>query len=101
MCVAGLTTGCVFREDTHCSEVYPQYLRLDELDTLPEESAAPMARGLGQSRLQEQAQAALVARAARLELVLDNPECFSTWDVRGARESLPAVRQQLADHTSS
>ena len=71
--VVGLTTGCAVREDTHCSDVYPEYLRLGELDSLHEESAAAEERGLGKSRLDEQQEAALVARAARLELVLDNP----------------------------
>lgn len=99
--VASLTTGCFVREDTHCSDVYPEYLRLVERDTAYEESAAVEGRGLGQSRLEEQEEAALVARAARLELVLARPECFSTWDVRGARESLPAVREKLADHAPS
>lgn len=93
--VAGLTSGCAARADTYCSDVYSEYLRQADAEVLhEEEAAAAQADGPGLGWLEDQETAAIVARAARLQLVLDNGRCFPPGDVSRARAQLAVVQEQ-------
>jgi hypothetical protein len=94
--VAGVTTGCDVGADAYCSGVYSEYLRQAEGEALhEEEAAAAKAGGPGLGWLEDQEEAAIAARAARLHVVLENDRCFTPGDVSRARVQLAAVQEQL------
>jgi hypothetical protein len=96
----GLGYGCALRVETSCSGVYTEYLRQGELETqLQEEARAAVAAqdplpGLGRSV--DPREAALVAGAAGLQVMVDHQGCFKPVDVAQAKTRLRAVEEQLS-----
>lgn len=99
--VVGTTSGCAVRSDTYCSDVFSEYLRQVEVERLYKEQAAAartraQADGPGLGGWQDPEAAALVAREAWLDLVLDNIHCFPPRYVSYAKAQERLLRQQGA-----
>lgn len=97
---AGLATGCAPRVEASCSGVYTEYLRQGELETLfQEEARAAVAAqdprpGLGRSV--DPREAALIAGAAELQVMVDYQGCFKPVDVAQAKTRLRLIEEQLS-----
>lgn len=98
---AGFGSGQAARAGNFCPDVYSESVRQADLEALHRgEAAADVSGDPGLGFLDNEAEAALEARVAGLELVLDNQQCFLLDDVNRARVLLPVAQEQLADHRS-